>query len=221
MTISAPALAVSVPAQTIQYRYDYLGRRVEKKVYNNGSSSPSVDLKFAYSSTGWHLLAEYDALNSNALVRTYSWGLDMSRTLADAGGVGGLLAIYDVATSATYLPAYDGNGNILRLVNKSSAAIAATYEYSPFGETLRAGGSAIASTNPFRFSTKYTDSETQLLYYGFRYCQPNVGRWLGRDPFEEKGGLILYNFVRNAPGDILDVMCPRSYMGNHPSQAAD
>ena len=31
--------------------------------------------------------------------------------------------------------------------------------------------------NPFRFSAKYTDAETGLLYYGFRYYQSSLGRW--------------------------------------------
>ena len=37
-------------------------------------------------------------------------------------------------------------------------------------------------------STKYTDSETGLLYYGYRYYQPESGRWSSRDPIGEVGG---------------------------------
>jgi RHS repeat-associated protein len=40
----------------------------------------------------------------------------------------------------------------------------------------------MARANPFRFSTKYQDDETDLLYYGFRYYNPNTGRWISRDP---------------------------------------
>lgn len=49
----------------------------------------------------------------------------------------------------------------------------------------------------FQFSTKYQDVETGLLYYGFRYYSPEMGRWLNRDPIEERGGFGLYSFVRN------------------------
>ena len=38
------------------------------------------------------------------------------------------------------------------------------FEYGPFGEVLRATG-PLAKANPFRFSTKYQDDETDLLYY--------------------------------------------------------
>ena len=198
MSTTSIAVTAGIPQQSLQFRYDYLGRRVEKKVYNNGAGTPTTHVKFVYSSTNWHLLAEYDGLNSNAILRTYSWGLDLSRTTTGAGGVGGLLSIRDAATAATYLPSYDANGNVFALVNPASGAIVASYEYSAFGETLRAtGSSTFADKNPFRFSTKYTDAETQLVYYGKRYYNPSVGRFVGRDTIEEKGGRNLYAFCGN------------------------
>jgi RHS repeat-associated protein len=39
--------------------------------------------------------------------------------------------------------------------------------------------------------------ETGLVYYGRRYYDPSCGRFLGRDPIEETGGLNLYGFVGN------------------------
>ena len=69
-------------------------------------------------------------------------------------------------------------------------------EYGPFGELLRAPG-PVAKANPFRFSTKYQDDETDLLYYGYRYYNPSTGRWLSRDPINEDGGLNLYGFAGN------------------------
>jgi RHS repeat-associated protein len=34
-------------------------------------------------------------------------------------------------------------------------------------------------------------------YYGYRYYHPQTGRWINRDPIEERGGLNLYGFVGN------------------------
>ncbi len=70
------------------------------------------------------------------------------------------------------------------------------YIYGPFGEVIRATGPT-AKVNPFRFSTKFDDDETDLLYYGYRYYNPSTGRWLSRDPQEEDGGLNLYGFIGN------------------------
>jgi len=62
-----------------------------------------------------------------------------------------------------------------------------------------------AFLNPFRFSTKFQDSETGFLYYGYRYYDPSTGRWPNRDPIEEAGGVNLYGFVGNRPTDYVDV----------------
>ena len=80
-----------------------------------------------------------------------------------------------------------------------------TTNLGPFGEVIRATG-PMAKLNPFRFSTKYQDDETDLLYYGERYYNASTGRWLSRDPIEEKGGLNLYGFVYNSPLNKTDAL---------------
>ena len=69
----------------------------------------------------------------------------------------------------------------------------------PFGEVVRITG-PMAKANPFRFSTKYQDDETDLVYYGKRYLSTSSGRWLSRDPLGEKwGGKNLYAALSNDP----------------------
>jgi RHS repeat-associated protein len=184
---SHTALPASV-RRRLEFRYDGYSRRFEKKVYAWDSVAQAYVLaetrRFVYQ--GWNLIAELDG--ANVLQRSYAWANDLSGTLQGAGGVGGLVAItlHAGAFAGTYFPAYDGNGNVMALVSASDGSLAARYEYGPFGEALRATGSA-ASANPFRFSTKYTDDETGLLYYGYRFYNPQLGRWANRDPIEEAG----------------------------------
>ncbi len=59
-------------------------------------------------------------------------------------------------------------------------------EYGPFGEVIHATG-PMAKASPFWISTKYQDDETDLLYYGYRYYNASMGRWLNRDPLHEVG----------------------------------
>lgn len=48
--------------------------------------------------------------------------------------------------------------------------------------------------------TKYTDSESGLVYYyGLRYYTPEIGRWVSRDPIGEQGGLNLFAVPNNHP----------------------
>jgi len=152
-------------------------------------------LKYLYD--GWNLIAELNGNSGNALVRSYTWGLDLSGTAQGAGGVGGLLMV-NAGSGGVHFPAYDLNGNVMGLVNATNGNISAKYEYGPFGEVFCSVGD-MAKVNPFGFSTKYTDFETDLLYYGYRYYSPSLGRWLSRDPIEERGGLNLYGFVNNDP----------------------
>lgn len=213
MDTAPGAVTAGFAGRSLRFRYDYLGRRVQKLVVDVATSQIISGRRFLYD--GWNLIAEFTDVGAAAIgakVRTYTWGLDIARTMSDAGGVGALLQIADHAAGKAYFPTYDGNGNLTALLNATTGAVAAAYEYSPFGEPVRTQtiDSAVAD-QPFRFSTKYTDMETGLVYYGRRYYDPKTGRWLGRDPKEELGGLHLYGFVRNNPVNRWD------YLGMTPS----
>jgi RHS repeat-associated protein len=191
------------------FTYDYLGRRVEKKVYDLAvsSSTPSSVRRYVYD--GWNLVAEIDG--SGALQRTYTWGLDGAGSLTASGGAGALLQITTVSgtTPTDYFVASDGGGNVAAILATSDGAVKAAYEYSPYGEALRAetpAGDAAMADNPFRFSGKYTDTETGLVYYGYRYYSPVLGRFITRDPSGESGGLNLYGFVANHPSYAVDTL---------------
>jgi len=200
------------PAMGLSFAYDWRGRRIGKTVITNGLVSTSEG--FVYD--GWNLIA---ILTSNSsLLTSFTWGLDLSGTEQGAGGVGGLLAVSQLSNSRitnSSFTAYDGNGNTAALVDSGTGTTSGQYEYGPFGEVLRATG-PMAKLNPFRFSTKYQDDETDLVYYGFRYEKD--GRWISRDPIEEPGfdclqggtyggdaGPNLYNFVANNPVSGIDL----------------
>ncbi|MGN6641901.1 MAG: RHS repeat domain-containing protein, partial [Verrucomicrobiota bacterium] len=74
----------------VTWQYDGKGRRQRQTTYDLSSGSPVVteDLKFV--NDGRRCLAELNGTN-NALVRRYTWGLDLSGSMDGAGGVGGLL----------------------------------------------------------------------------------------------------------------------------------
>ena len=159
------------PQISLQFDYDHQGRRIRQRVWNNKtwSGNPTNDVRYVYD--GWNQIA---SLNPASSVRqSYLWGLDLSGTMQGAGGVGGLLAITD-ASQGSHFCAYDGNGNVAALVKADGAGLAAQYEYGPFGELLRATG-PMARANPFRFSIKCQDDETDLLYYGYRYYKLRRG----------------------------------------------
>jgi len=182
---------------TLSFSYDYMGRRIAKAIAGGAT--------FAYTYDGWNLLRERKTVGGTSATKDFIWGLDLSQTLQGAGGVGGLLSvILPGETPLETFAVYDANGNVTEYVNASGATVA-HYEYDPFGGISRLTG-ALADEFPHRFSTKYLYSETGLVYYGYRYYSPELGRWLSRDPIGEIGGFNLYTAFDNSPIDTIDLL---------------
>jgi RHS repeat-associated protein len=178
----------------IRNSYDYMGRRISKKVYTHNGTDWVLekDQKFVYN--GYKQIASFDSMgNAYMLARTYIWqptGQDIP------------LWTKNHTTSATDYYIADGNKNIRSMVDINGNEVA-TYDYTPFG-SVRTSSGTYANTNPFRFSSEYHDNETGLVYYNFRYYNPDIGRWTKRDPIGEKGGYNLYGMVGNSPVDRWD-----------------
>jgi len=186
---------------TLSFSYDYMGRRIAKAIAGGAT--------FAYTYDGWNLLRERKTVGGTSATKDFIWGLDLSQTLQGAGGVGGLLSvILPGETPLETFAVYDANGNVTEYVNASGTTVA-HYEYDPFGGISRQTG-ALADEFPHRFSTKYLDSETGLVYYGYRFYSPELSRFLSRDPTGEEVTFHLYAFVLNDPvnqADMLGLMC--------------
>ncbi len=193
MTATTAAVNAGYPSRVLTFKYDYLGRRVQKSsALTVGATTTTTVTRYLYD--GWNVIAEIG--DTDNLLRSYTWGLDLAGTLEGAGGVGALLQIHDYGANKDLLATCDAGGNIAALVNAADGTVEATYEYSPFGELLRCEGT-YAKTNPIRFSSKFTDDESGLVYYGARFYSPSLGRFINRDPIEEAGGLNLYGFCAN------------------------
>lgn len=186
----------------LEFSYDSAGSRVTKKVFNwdSASSHWAIDSYLGFNHDGCNLLLELDQLASGYVVRSYAWGSDLDGALQSAGGVGGLV----LASERTKLlaPIYDGNGNVVATID-DLGLVRSDLEYTPFGQ-LVSSVPAAPDACPFGCSTKYTDSETSLVYYGRRYYSPLCGRWIFRDPIDEEGGANLYEFVANVPIGVID-----------------
>ena len=175
------------------YVYDGLGRRRIRKDYTwtNNAWAETNEVHYVYA--GMNVIQERNS--NNVPLVTYTRGVDLSGTRQGAGGIGGLLARTDANGSAYYHD--DANGNVTALVN-ASGTVVAKYLYDSFGNTLGMWGS-LAAGNTYRFSSKEMDARTGQYYYGYRWYDPNLQRWLNRNPIQEAGGINLYGFVGNNP----------------------
>jgi len=204
-----------------EYAYDGKMRMRVSKDYEwrNGGWVMTNEVHRVYD--GMLVLQERDQFNVPKL--TYTRGKDLSGSLESAGGIGGLLALSDHSTlnsSSSQLSSFyfhsDGNGNVTALVDTNQNVVA-RYLFDPFGNTLSATGPK-ADLNKYRFSSKEAQSQSGLVYYGYRFYEPNLQRWPNRDPLGELGfewlrgeeetqgnrNDNLYRFVRNDPLYLID-----------------
>lgn len=165
------------PAFTSTYRYDGLGRRIEKVA--NGQTR-----RYIYD--GEDILLEYDGANVLQARYTHGPGIDEPIAVTKAG--------------ATFFYHQDGLGSVTDLTN-STGATAKSYSYEAYGTIVDQTGTV---DQPYTYTGREFDSESGLYYYRARSYDPSIGRFLQEDPIELAGGMNFYRYSFNNPTNWLD-----------------
>ena len=154
---------------TVDYKYDGLGRRIEKDV--NGTVT-----RYVYDNED--IIAEYDG--SNTLQAKYLHGPGIDEPIRmERGG-------------QNYFYHADGLGSITAITNSTGATVK-TYRYDAFGNIVSQIGTL---ANPFTYTGREYDAETGLYYYRARYYDARIGRFLQEDPVQDDN---LYAYGNNNP----------------------
>ncbi len=133
---------------------------------------------------------------SNNVKEIYTHGPDLSGSLGGAGGIGGILAhTAGAAGPDTHYLHPDAMGNVV-MTTDASGQTSSTVHYGPFGRILARSGEF---QSRYLFSSKEWEAAAGLSYYGYRFDNTTLGRWINRDPLEERGGKNLYGFEGNNP----------------------
>ena len=155
---------------TATFKYDPLGRRVEKSI-------GSVVSQFSYD--GNDIAAE---IGGGTVGANYLRSLNIDEPF-----------IRQTSTGNEYYHT-DALGSSLALSNAQGAS-ATTYTYEPFGKTTITG----ISINPFQYTGRENDG-TGLFYYRARHYHPRQQRFIAEDPLEYgNGDFNLYAYVGNNP----------------------
>src|SRR5437588_482044 len=79
--------------------------------------------------------------------------------------------------------------------------VVARYDYDPYGRST-----TVLGTTPtdFNFTGLYRHSKSNIDLAVYRAYDPDLGRWLSRDPIAEQGGLNLYAYVENNSANATD-----------------
>lgn len=114
------------------------------------------------------------------------------------GDIGAAIAI-EIATSV-FAPLHDFNGNIVALIAEDGT-VAESYDLNAFGQETNHSSHTV--NNPWRFCSKR--HEDGLVFFGLRFYDPSIGRWLTPDPAGYAEGPNLYVYVLNSPINRLDL----------------
>ena len=138
----------------------------------------------------WNEISEYTGNHTEA--PQYYWGTDLSGSRQGAAGVRGLLGIK--IRSRGLFPMYSRAGDIVSYLDYIGIPVLSE-RFDVFGNTTNFCDSAVEHLK-YRFSTKPLIGD--LYYFGFRFYDPLIGRWLSRDPIQEAGGENLFSYLENS-----------------------
>ena len=156
----------------VTYAYDALGRRIEKNV--DGTIA-----RYVYD--GDDIYLETDG--AGALVARYAHGDLVDQPLSvERGG-------------SDFFYHADHQGSI-RQVTNAAGTVVNEYEYDSYGRFL----SRVETVpQPYGYTGREQDEESDLYYYRARYYDANTGRFISEDPVEFQDGINNYSYTDNKP----------------------
>ncbi len=156
------------------------------RVTFRSSSAVISTKKFVW--CGNNICEERDGTGANVTKRFFSEG---ERQIQGGGLV------------ADYFYTRDHLGSIREAIT-SSGAVMARYDYDPYGNQIVLSG---ALHTDFAYTGYYYHAPSGLNLTLYRAYNPELGRWISRDPMgdaEMNQGPNLYWYVRNDPIDAID-----------------
>ena len=180
-----------------EYKYDALGRRVEKAI---------TGATYRYIYSGVETVSVYTSTGTWKQDYVYGPDIDEVIMLEQAD-----VLDWDADSNTTELARswYMKNalGSVMQ-VQEPDRTEAVTYRYDPYGEvTITRGGSG-QSGDPLGQYVTYTgrwrDEETNLYHYRARAYDPVRGRFLQRDPLGVVAGPSLFEYCRSCPPVLRD-----------------
>jgi RHS repeat-associated protein len=162
----------------VSFKYDPFGRRI----YKLSSAGTSI-----YAYDGDNVVEEVNS--SGAVVARYTQTADRLDE-----------PVAMLRSSATSYYQADALGTITSLSN-AAGSLAQTYTFDSFGKQTASSGSL---TNPFQYTAREFDPETNLYFYRARYYDQSSGRFLSEDPLKGVLRHNRYRYVSNSPTVLKD-----------------
>ncbi len=169
-------VTTSGPTNQSLFSYDGYGRMVQIIEKTNG-------IAFATNKFIWDGTQIYEQRNNT--------GATVARRFFTQG---------EQISGTNYYFTKDHLGSV-REVLTANSLVQARYDYDPYGRRTVVSGSLNAD---FGYAGYYYHVPSGLCLTLYRAYNPDVGRWLSRDPYGEPAGINLYVYVTDNPVNAVD-----------------
>ncbi len=132
---------------------------------------------------------------SNDLIETNNAGATQVRYTSN--GIDEWLGMQKSGNSYYYQ--LDGQGSVSKILDDTQNTVR-SYSYNAFGLASASG----SVSNPFTYTGRRADSESNLYYYRARYYDAQNGRFTQKDPSGFVDGINLYYYTKNNPINFND-----------------
>jgi RHS repeat-associated protein len=188
ITAVSEALASVNTDEVFTAEYDYRTRRLSK---TEGSDTTTF---------------RYDGGVSFVEYKNGAKDVEFVRGSGMGGGIGSILYSERSGDDREYFVYCPAVGHVVATVTgddpAAAAAVKSTNLYEAFGNIVMTSG---ASDNNRLANTKERDAALGLDNHGFRYYDPEIGRYSTRDPIGHLSGTMnVYAYVGNNPVNVVD-----------------
>jgi len=179
-TRNLPLKVYTTNKMVINYVYDIEGNRINNIMNNSG-------YRYIYGANGQTELREKIVNGSVTQVIHNIFGNDLL----------GTCTVTSTSSEKNYF-LKDHLGSIKVIVDEDGSLSSYT-DYDPFGLQLE-NRYTVNNEERYKFTGKERDEKTSYDYFGARYYDSSIGRWLQVDPLAEKyAGWSTYNYTMNNP----------------------
>jgi len=174
------------------YSYDGSGNRIRKQIVNSNTGAAVSDIYYVNGADGKTQAVAWSPSGSNYTYNVF--GNDM---------IGQIRMNGTTANRFYYLKDHLGT---IRMTVNTVANVVSYDDYYPYGMVMPTRSSASSSEDArYKFTSKERDAETTYDYFGARYYDSRIGRWLSVDPMAWKyPSWSPYNYCMNNPLRLVD-----------------